>query len=40
MPSDQSRIIKQAKFTCSPLGKAFVKQVKAIEEQGINKLKL
>ena len=26
LPSDQSRIIGQAKFTYSPLGKAFVKQ--------------
>ena len=40
LPFDQSRIIKQAKFTYSPLGKAFAKQIKAIEEQGINKLKL
>ena len=31
---DQSRIIKQAKFTCSPLGKAFEKQIKTIEDQG------
>ena len=33
LPSDQSRIIEQAKFTYSPLGKAFEKQTKAIEEQ-------
>ena len=33
MPSDESRIIEQAKFTYSPLGKAFEKQ-KTIEEQG------
>ena len=26
LPSDQSRIIEQAKFTYSPLGKAFDKQ--------------
>ena len=26
LPSDQSRIIEQAKFTCSPLGKAFEKK--------------
>ena len=32
MPSDKSRIIKQAKFTYSPLGKAFDKQT--IEGQG------
>ena len=34
MPSDQSRIIEQAKFTYSPLGKAFEKETKRIEEQG------
>ena len=31
LPSDQSRITEQAKFTYSPLGKAFEKQIKAIE---------
>ena len=40
LPSCQSRIIEQAKFTHSPLGKAFEKQIKTIEEQGKNKLKL
>ena len=34
LPSDQSRIIEQAKFTYSPLHKAFEKQTKTIEEQG------
>ena len=34
LPSDQSRIIEQAKLTYSPLGKAFEKQIKKIEEQG------
>ena len=34
MPSDQSRIIEQARFTYSPLGKAFEKQIKTVEEQG------
>ena len=34
LPSDQSRIIEQAKFTYSPLTKAFEKQIKTIEEQG------
>ena len=29
-----SRIIKQAKITYSPLGKAFEKQIKTIEDQG------
>ena len=33
LPSDQSRIVKQPKFTYSPLGKAFEKQIKTIEEQ-------
>ena len=37
LPSDQSRIIEQAKFTYSPLGKAFEKQIKIIEDQGKNK---
>ena len=41
LPSDQSRIIEQAKFTYSPLGKAFENQIKIIEEQGKkNKLNL
>ena len=31
--SDQKQIIKQAKFTYSPLGKAFEKQIKTIEDQ-------
>ena len=34
MPRDQSRIIQQSKFTYSPLGKAFKKQIKTTEEQG------
>ena len=34
LPSDQSRIIEQARFTYSPLSKAFEKQIKTIEEQG------
>ena len=28
LPPDQSRLIEQAKFTYSPLGKAFKKQIK------------
>ena len=41
LPSDQSKIIQQAKFTYSPLRKAFEKQIKTIKEQGKkNKLKL
>ena len=35
LPSDQSRIIEQAKFTYSPLGKTFEKQLKIIGESGI-----
>ena len=39
LPSYESRIIKQAKFTYFPLRKTFEKQIKTIEDQGI-KLKL
>ena len=38
LPSDQSRIIEQAKFTYPPLGKAFEKQIKAIEDKGIKQV--
>ena len=34
LPSNQHQIIEQAKFTYSPLGKAFEKQIKTIEDQG------
>ena len=34
MPSNQRQIIEQNKFTYFPLGKAFEKQRKTIEEQG------
>ena len=34
LPSNQRQIIEQAKFTYSPLRKAFEKQTKMIEEQG------
>ena len=34
LPSNQQQIIGQAKFTYSPLGKAFKKQIKTIEDQG------
>ena len=34
LPSNQQQMIKQAKFTYSPLGKAFEKQAKAIKDQG------
>ena len=33
-PSNQLQIIEQAKFTDSPFGKAFEKQIKIIEDQG------
>ena len=33
-PSNQRQIIEQAKFTYSPLGKAFEKQIKTIKNQG------
>ena len=39
LPCDQSRIIEQAKFTYIPLGKAFEKQTKMIEEQGEKQIK-
>ena len=34
LPSDRQQIREQAKFTYSPLGKAFEKQIKTIEDQG------
>ena len=34
LPSAQQQIIEQTKFTYSPLGKAFDKQIKTIEDQG------
>ena len=39
LPSDQSTIIQQAKFTYSPLGKPFEKQIKTIDDQGIKHVK-
>ena len=33
LPSNQHQITEQAKFTYSPLGKAFEKQAKTIEDQ-------
>ena len=38
LPSDQSRIIEQAQFTYFPHGKAFEKQIKTIEDQGIKQV--
>ena len=34
LPSNQQQIIEQAKFTYSPLEKAFEKQIKTIKYQG------
>ena len=39
-PSNKQQIIEQAKFTYSPLGKTFEKQIKTIEDQGKKKLML
>ena len=33
LPSNQQKMIEQAKFTYSPLGKAFEKQIKTIKDQ-------
>ena len=33
LPANQQQIIKQTKFTYSPLGEAFEKQIKTIENQ-------
>ena len=39
LPSNQKQIIEPAKFNYSPLGKAFEKQTKAIEDQGKKQIK-
>ena len=39
LPSNQQQIIQQAKFNYSPLGKAFEKQTKTIEDQGKKQVK-
>ena len=39
LTSNQQQIIQQAKFTYSPLGKAFEKQIKTIEDQGKKQVK-
>ena len=39
LPSNQQQIIEQAKFTYSPLGKLFEKQIKAIEDKGEKQVK-
>ena len=39
LPPNQQQIIEQAKFSYSPLGKAFEKQTKTIEDQGEKQIK-
>ena len=39
LPSNQKQMIEQAKFTYSPSGKAFKKQIKTIEDQGEKQIK-
>ena len=39
LPSNHQQIIEQAKFTYAPLGKAFEKQTKTIEDQGKKQIK-
>ena len=38
LPSNQRQIIEQAKFAYSPLGIAFVKQIKTIKDQEIKQV--
>ena len=39
LPSNQQQTIEQGKFAYSPLGKAFEKQIKTIEDQGEKQIK-
>ena len=39
LPSNQQQIIEETKFSYSPLGKAFEKQTKTIEDQGEKQIK-
>ena len=39
LPSNQQQIIEQTKFTYSPSGKAFEKQIKTIEDQREKQIK-
>ena len=39
LPSDQRRVTEKAKFTYYPLGKAFEKQTKTIEDQSKKQIK-
>ena len=38
LPSNQQQITEQTKFTYSPLGKSFEKQIKTIKDQGKNQI--
>ena len=40
LPSNQKKIIEQAKFTYSLLGKAFETQIETIEDQGKKQIKV
>ena len=40
LPSNQKQVIEQAKFTYSPLGKVFKKQIKTIEDQVEKQIKI
>ena len=39
LPSNQQQIIEQTKFTYSPLGNAFEKQIKTTKDQGEKQIK-
>ena len=39
LPSNQQQIIEKARFTYFPLGKAFAKQIKTLEDQGEKQIK-
>ena len=39
LPSDQKQMIELAKFTYSPLGEAFEKQIKTTDDQGEKQIK-
>ena len=39
LPSNQKQMIEQAKFTYSPFGKAFEKQINTIKDQGEKQVK-
>ena len=39
LPSNQKKIIEQTKFTYSPLGKTYGKEIKTIEDRGEKQIK-